>query len=112
MGSVPGNRTIVSLGEETSFLFSIALLGPELEAALEAEEVLIVCAVNVWQDTEGAARGRIGAHQGKGIVGGGAGDGKSVELGVDRHGMGVLIVREDIGARGGGGLGDVEVLNG
>lgn len=87
MCRVPRHRAIVSLREETALLFSIALLGPELEATLEVEEVLIVRAVDVREDTERAARGRIGAHQCEGIIGGGAGDGEPVQLGVDRHGM-------------------------
>lgn len=87
MCCVPRYRAIVSLGEETGLLFSIALLGPELKATLEVEEVLIVCAVDVREDTEGAARGRIGAHQREGIIGGGAGDGEPVQLGADRYGM-------------------------
>ena len=64
MGGVPRHRTIISLREQSCLLLMLfILLRPQLEPALEVEEVLVVRLVDMRQNTQRATVGSIGAHQ-------------------------------------------------
>ena len=110
MGRIPSHGTIVTLGKQTSLLLLVALLRPELESALEREEVLVMLLMDMGQHAQRAAGRRIGAHQGECMSRRRTGHGEAVQLTADRDGMRVGIVRNDIGARRGRCVLQIEVV--
>lgn len=112
MRAVPGNRPVVALRHQTSLLFVVAVLRPQLEATLEVEEILIVLLVNVRQHTQAAAGRGVRAHEGEGIVGGRPRDRETIELAADGDGMRVCIVRDDVWPRRRGRVVDIEIAEG
>lgn len=65
---MPRDGTVISLREQPPLLLILVLLRPQLEAALEVEEVLVALWVDMRQYAQRIATGRIGAHQRKCIA--------------------------------------------
>lgn len=112
VGRVSRDRPIITLCQQASLLLPCALLRPELEPTLEVEEILSVLLVDVWQDAQGSAGRRVGAHQSKRIVRGWASHCEAVQLIPDGDGMRVRVMRNDIGAWGRRRVLEIELLQG
>lgn len=110
MCGVPRHRTIIPLRHQSSLLFSINLLRPQLKPSLKVEKVLVMRLVDMRQDAQRAASRRIGAHQRECMARRRARHREAIYLSTDGDGVRISVVRDDVGAGRRGGVFEIKVV--